>query len=92
MRVWQNAVVNAGLAETGIWRELPPQVRQSMLASRSQNTIAESAFLPTALCLADNWASPSYWGQVGVFEALPLQLDAQETERYLAVCRELTGA
>ncbi len=87
-----SAVVNAGVADTGIWRELPANVRESMLASGKQNTIAESAVIPVALCVNDDWGAGSYWGTIGKLESVPLNLDAQETEKLIAVCRELTGA
>lgn len=85
------AVVNAGLADTGIWRELPPAVRENMLQSRQLNSIAESALVPVALCLNEDWASPTYWGVVGELEAISLELDPAETARVIAICHGLTG-
>jgi NAD(P)-dependent dehydrogenase (short-subunit alcohol dehydrogenase family) len=85
------AVVNAGLADTGIWRELPAEVRNNMLGSRQQNSVPESAVIPVALCVNDNWESGTYWGAVGKVESVPLNLDPSETEKLIAVCRDLTG-
>jgi NAD(P)-dependent dehydrogenase (short-subunit alcohol dehydrogenase family) len=88
-----SAVVNAGLAETGIWREFPSEVREKMLASRKANSIPESAKIPVALCVNDGWESGSYWGKVGnPNEFISLQLDTQTTQRVISVCRDLTGA
>lgn len=86
------AVVNAGLADTGIWRELPAQVRDNMLGSRKQNTIPESAVIPVALCVNDAWETATYWGTIGKLESTLLNLDLQETERLISVCKEITGA
>ena len=86
------AVVNAGLANTGIWRELPAAVRDQMLNSRQNNSIPESAVIPVALCVNDNWKSGTYWGTVSKLESTPLNLDSNETARFISVCRDLTGA
>jgi hypothetical protein len=86
------AVVNAGLAATDIWRELPAEVRNSMLGSRQSNTIPESAIIPVALCVDENWQSGTYWGSVGKLEAVSLSLDSKTTERVISICRDLTGA
>lgn len=86
------AVVNAGLADTGIWRELPAEIRNNMLGSRHQNTIPESAAIPVALCVNDTWDTATYWGIIGKLESTPLQLDSNETERLISVCHEITGA
>ena len=86
------AVVNAGVADTGIWRELPAGVRDSMLRSGRENSVLESAIIPVALCLNDGWETATYWGTVGKLESVPLNLDPQETERLIAVCNQLTEA
>jgi NAD(P)-dependent dehydrogenase (short-subunit alcohol dehydrogenase family) len=86
------AVVNAGVADTGIWRELPAEVRNNMLGSRQQNTIPESAVIPVALCVNDGWETGTYWGTIGRLESVPLNLDLHETEKLISVCRNLTGA
>lgn len=86
------AVVNAGLAATDIWRELPAEVRNSMLGSRQSNTIPESAVIPVALCVDESWQSGTYWGSVGKLEAVSLSLDSKTTERVISICRDLTGA
>ena len=85
------AVVNAGLASTDIWREVPAQVRDSMLSSRQLNSIPESAVVPIALCVNDDWKSGTYWGTIGQLESISLDLDQQETARVMAICHELTG-
>jgi hypothetical protein len=87
-----SAVVSAGVADTGIWRELPPSVRTSALESGRMNSIAESATNPVALCLNDGWESGSYWDTPGTLDHTSLQLDSDSTERVIAVCRDLTGA
>mgnify|MGYP001184883703 CR=1 FL=1 len=88
-----SAVVNAGLADTAIWREFPSEVREKMLASRPANSIPESAKIPVTLCLNDDWKSGSYWGKVGnPDEFISLQLDTQTTERLISICCDLTGA
>lgn len=88
-----SAVVNAGLADTGIWREMPSSVRTSMLESRRMNSIPESAKIPVALCVNEGWESGSYWGKIGSLdEFISLRLDAQTTERLISICRDLTGA
>lgn len=84
------AVVNAGLADTGIWREVQ-STRTNVLKSNQMNTIPESAAVSVELCLNDGWESGSYWGTLGKMESVSLQLDAQETERLIAICRDLTG-
>jgi len=85
-----SAVVNAGLADTGIWREVP-SAREGALNSRRMNTIPESATVPVALCINDGWKSGSYWGTLGKLEHTPLRLDPQTTERLISICRDLTG-
>ncbi len=88
-----SAVVNAGLADTGIWREMPSSVRETMLGARQMNSIPESAKIPVALCVSDGWESGSYWGKIGSLdEFIPLRLDAQTTERLISICRDLTAA
>lgn len=86
------AVVNAGLADTDIWRELPAEITSQMLGSRQRNTIPESAVIPVALCVNDNWETATYWGSIGKLESTPLHLDSNETERLISVCHKITGA
>ena len=88
-----SAVVNAGLAETGIWRELPVQMSAKMLASRQLNSIPESAKIPVAVCINAGWKSGSYWGDVGnPDEFVSLERNPKITERVISVCHDLTGA
>lgn len=88
-----SAVVNAGLAETAIWREFPAEVREKMLSSRPTNSIPDSAIIPIALCLNDSWAAGSYWGEIGNVQNFTLlELDTHSTERVISISRQLTGA
>ncbi len=89
------AVVNAGTARTGIWRETPLPLRILVAISGPlvMNSIPQSAKNPVSLCVNDGWESGSYWGKPGKPEqATPLRLDAQATERLVSMSRDLTGA
>ena len=86
-----SAVVSAGLADTGIWRVIPPAVRASMLEKRQMNTISESARIPVALCVNETWESGTYWGTPGHLESTPLHLDERTTRRLISVCHQPTG-
>ena len=82
------AVVNAGVADTGIWRATPQSFRP-----RVMNSIPQSASNPVALCLNDDWPSGSYWATLSQPEqATPLRLDPTATARVIATCHDLTGA
>lgn len=85
-----SAVVNAGLADTGIWREAL-STRQGVLNSGRMNSVPESAHVPVALCLNNGWESGSYWGTLGKLEHTPLRLDTPATKRLISICRNLTG-
>jgi NAD(P)-dependent dehydrogenase (short-subunit alcohol dehydrogenase family) len=87
-----SAVVNAGVADTGIWREMPVSVRTSLLEQHRMNSVPESAKIPVALSVNDGWESGSYWGTLGKLDHTPLRLDVKTTERLISICRNLTGA
>ena len=88
-------VVNPGAARTGIWREAALWARlfAAVLGPFLFDSVASSAKNPVELSVADHWPSGSYWLKVGKIEQVtPIVLDSRDTERVIAICRELTGA
>jgi NAD(P)-dependent dehydrogenase (short-subunit alcohol dehydrogenase family) len=81
-------VVNAGVADTGIWRSTPPSFPRPAM-----NPVPVSAANPVALSTGVAWTTGSYWpvpGDPG--RSVPLHLDRGQTARVITISRELTGA
>lgn len=86
-------VVNAGVARTGIWRAAPwwMQAMAAMVGPLLFDSIPSSAKNLVTAATAEGWASGSYWLKVGTDQVTPIALDAADTVRVIAACRELTG-
>jgi NAD(P)-dependent dehydrogenase (short-subunit alcohol dehydrogenase family) len=88
------APVNVGLVKTEIMRAMPFAMRAifAILGPLMTIPVARAAANPVHLCTHDGWPSGSYWAKPGKPELVtPLALDAAETERVVAISRELTG-
>lgn len=89
------AVTNAGVAVTGIMRDMPLPLRVlfPLVAPLMTIPVQQSAANPVWLSTHDGWPSGTYWPKPGDTDArIPLTLDDAVTAQVLAESRALTGA
>lgn len=90
-----SACTNVGLVKTEIMRDMPALMRAMFTVFSPVFTIpvARAAANPVHLVTHDDWASGGYWAKPGrIDQVTPISLDPDETQKVVAVSRELTGA
>jgi len=87
-------VVNADLAQTGIYRHSPWYARGlvALAGPLFFNSVEESAHNAVHACLRDDWPTATFWEKPGAFERRSsIMFDETATPRIIDASRKITG-
>lgn len=88
-------VINAGVVKTDLLRIQSRLMRATgtVVAALFSGSVEKSAHNVVQAATRDGWAGALYWGKPGAFEGQTrIEMESAQTQRIMAVSRELTGA